>query len=405
MGTTTRPTNDSAGDVHWDGPLAIAACMCGCVAAYGVYLALPLILGALADTYGFSNRQIGWIGSAENAGLLLGSVAVSWLAKAGGYRRLAIAGIAIAMAGNMATLLLNSFAGFASVRLLTGLGSGMCYSAAIACLSLTRRSSRNFSVFVVILVLANSAELWLVPSLVARMGIRGLYVALGLLYVAPLMLLRFVPALVRPPSLASAPGIDAARPTDAVLTSNAWWCLSAVVLFGVAASAFWAYSERIGISIGMTEAAVSKTLTLCNLFSLTGSVLAYRLSRRWGQHRPQLAAIAVMIAVFAAWSAGISVSGYVVGVLLFFEVWSMASVYQLGTLTTIDHSGRYVALVPAAQGIGQSAGPFLAGLLLGRQFTFPQMLMSVTLFAVACFATYASVYRRLRRFSVRIANA
>jgi hypothetical protein len=46
----------------------------------------------------------------------------------------------------------------------------------------------------------------------------------------------------------------------------------------------------------------------------------------------------------------------------------MTQVYQLGTLNTIDRSGRFVALVPAAQGLGQSVGPFITGLLLGWQW-------------------------------------
>ena len=82
-----------------DSPFSVGACMCACVAAYGVYLGLPLILGALADEYGFSNPQIGWIGAAENAGMLLGSVSVSVLGRWASYRLLAAVGIAIALAG------------------------------------------------------------------------------------------------------------------------------------------------------------------------------------------------------------------------------------------------------------------------------------------------------------------
>ena len=377
--------------------------MSACVAAYGVYLGLPLILGALASAYGFSNRQIGWIGSAENLGLLLGSIAVSALAGSGKFRRLVLAGIAIAISGNVVTLFIGSFLSLCSVRIVTGFGSGLCYSAAIACLSLTRRASRNFSVFIVVLVLANSLDLWVIPPIVSLGGVRGLYAVLGLLYLVPALLIKFMPPRIEAASR------DAHRDTFSTRSSSfatlAWACLAAVVLFNVAASAFWAYAERIGAAIGMAETAIANTLTLCNLFSLTGSVLAYWLSRRWGQHRPQLAAIAVMIAVYAVWAAGISTHGYVLGVLLFFEVWSMASVYQLGTLTEIDRSGRYVALIPAAQGIGQSAGPFFAGLLLGWNLDFAQMLSAVDLFAAGCFATYAAVYLRLRRIDPAAAIA
>ena len=111
-----------------------------------------------------------------------------------------------------------------------------------------------------------------------------------------------------------------------------------------------------------------------------------------------------MIGVYLAWSAGITIMGYIVGVMIFFEVWSMASVYQLSTLTGLDQAGRYVALVPASQGLGQSLGPFLAGLLLGWQLKFPQMLLCVTVFAAGCFAAYLYVYLRLRQIHPALAN-
>jgi len=375
--------------------------MFACVAAYGVYLGLPLILGALADEYGFSNPQIGWIGAAENAGMLLGSVSVSVLGRWASYRVLAAVGIAIALTGNTTTLGITSFASFCTVRLLTGVGSGICYSAAIAALSLTKRSSRNFSIFVVVLVIANSLELWLIPDVVAAWHARGIYAVLGLLFLPPALLIGSIPKGLS----GTDPGADAGPAVATREAPLAWACLLGVVLFCVAASAFYAYAERIGLSVGMSENSISNTLTLCNLFSLTGSMLAYALGRRWGQHRPQLGAIIVMIGVYAAWAISLSVPAYISGVLIFFEVWSMASVYQLSTLTGIDPSGRRVALIPAAQGIGQSAGPFLAGTLLDQQLGFAQMLGAVALFAVGSLLSYASVYLRLRRTQPLAANA
>ena len=56
-----------------------------------------------------------------------------------------------------------------------------------------------------------------------------------------------------------------------------------------------------------------------------------------------------------------------------------------------------VALIPAAQGIGQSAGPFLAGTLLDQHLGFARMLGVVALFAVGSLVSYSSVYIHLRR--------
>jgi predicted MFS family arabinose efflux permease len=383
----------TSGEPHWDSPLAVVFCMSACVAAYGV-----------SDSYGFSSRDIGWTGAAENAGMLLGSVLVSMAAKSGRFRLMILTGIAIATAGNAITAFVHSFIPMAGMRLITGFGSGICYSAAIACLSLMRNSARHFSVFIVILVIANSLELWLVPSLLSALGLPGLYAVFALAYLAPVLLLRSIPAIARSCVAAPASGHSHSVVGPQVLRL-AWWCLFAIVMFNVAASAFWAYSERIGAQLGMSAQSVANTLTLCNLFSLTGGALAYWLSRHWGQHRPQLVAIAIMMLVFGAWSLRLSVLGYVVGVLVFFEVWAMTMVFQLGTLNGIDASGQYVALVPAAQGLGQSAGPFIAGALLGWNFGFSQVLMAMLVFIAACFGAYLLVYLRLRRHRPELAAA
>jgi len=65
-------------------------------------------------------------------------------------------------------------------------------------------------------------------------------------------------------------------------------------------------------------------------------------------------------------------------------------------LTGIDPSGRYVALIPAAQGIGQSAGRS-GRTLLAQQLGFAQMLGVVALFAIGSLVSYSGVYLRLRR--------
>src|SRR5579883_2239426 len=171
-----------------EGPIAVVACVSTCVAAYGVYLGLPLILGALATQLNFSDAQIGWIGSAENGGLLLGSVAVSRLARSWRFRTIATLGMPLAILGDLVMREVRSFPVFLAVRLCAGFGGGLCYSAAIAALSRTQLAARNFSIFVFVLVIANSVELWLIPPIVSHWNVGGLYMVLAALYLLPLAL-------------------------------------------------------------------------------------------------------------------------------------------------------------------------------------------------------------------------
>ena len=101
--------------------------------------------------------------------------------------------------------------------------------------------------------------------------------------------------------------------------------------------------------------------------------------------------------MFVVWSQHLVTSLYVSGIALFFEAWAVTAVLQMSTLSMFDVTGRFAALVPAAQGIGQSAGPFVAGSVLGWHQDYPQVLALNAAFVVAAVVLYALVYRRLRR--------
>jgi predicted MFS family arabinose efflux permease len=389
---------------RWDSPAAIAVALTSAIVSYFVWLGLPVILGSLVSGLGFTDEQIGWVGSAEYLGVLLGSVYVSRKARSGRFRRLALAGIAITVCADVATLGTKTIAAFCIVRLIGGAGSGACYSASIACLSLARKPTRTFSILMVVMTIANSLELWWLPRVVNQWGTTGIYTFLAVSYVVPAVLLRLIPARI---TASDRPDEDTntVSPIGAQsITRLAWLCLVGIVLFNVAATSFWAYAERIGEFAGMTVRMISKTLTICNLLGLAGSVAAYWMSRLWGQHRPQLVCFALMILAYGMWGVNLTPRSYVMGVFLFFQVWAIVAVYQLGTLSKIDPSGHYIALVPAAQGVGQCVGPSLAGYLLARQLDFPEMLGAVTLFAVGCLLAYATVYLSLRRLSPALAE-
>jgi predicted MFS family arabinose efflux permease len=382
-----------------------------CAAAYAVYFGLPLILEAIAETYQYSNAQLGWIGAAESGGLLLGAVAVSALGRSLNYRTLIGLGIAIAVVSDIVTLRAPSIAWFCSIRVLGGFGNGLCYSGAVASLSRTSNATRNFSILAAISVVANSFELWLVPRVVGAWGVHGIYVSVALLFVVPTLLLGWMPKeheeFSNTADDAQASGVAGrmmGQLPKSALRNLGWMCLLAIVLFNLAASEFYTFAGRIGTSLGLADQSVSNILTICNLISGSGSIIAYALSRRWGQHRSELAMLSIMVMVFLVWSIYLSRVTFALGTLIFFEVWTIVIVFQLGTLSNIDSTGRRVALVPAAQGVGQSFGPYLAGSLLAMKMTFSNLLLSGAALAVSSLVAYAIVYGRLRTYSHSIAE-
>jgi predicted MFS family arabinose efflux permease len=388
-----QATTQAAPTDRWP---AVVSCIALGTAGYAVYLGLPVILGTLADSIGLDARQIGWLASVELGGMLVASLLTSRLVRSGRYRRIAVAGMALAVTTNLVSTTVTAFATLGALRFAAGVGSGLCYSTAIAALSLSREPARNFSLFGISLIIIGSLELYVLPMIAAQWGAGGVFALLGTAYLAPAALLKFLPTSVSSGELAAlSPNGGTSRAS--VFARLAVFCLAAIVCFNIATSAFWAYSERIGVAIGMAQQTVANALTVLNLLSLGGCALAWWAARRWGQHRTQLVALSVILLVFLGWSRHLESTLYLAGIALFFEAWAVSAVLQMSTLSVFDVTGRYAALIPAAQGIGQSAGPFVAGSLLGWHESYAQLLAFEGALVAAALAFYAWVYRRLRR--------
>jgi hypothetical protein len=87
---------------------------------------------------------------------------------------------------------------------------------------------------------------------------------------------------------------------------------------------------------------------------------------------------------------------YVAVLVIFFMVWNPIDIYQLGTLSNIDHSGRYVAMVPAFQGAANSLGPAGGAFLLEINNSFDLLLMVGSAMMFIAVAIYLYLYATLR---------
>jgi hypothetical protein len=69
-------------------------------------------------------------------------------------------------------------------------------------------------------------------------------------------------------------------------------------------------------------------------------------------------------------------------------------------LGTVDRSGRFAALMPAAQGIGQCLGPIAGGAVFALGMGFKEQLVMDALLIAATAAIYTAVYFTLRNRSL-----
>ncbi len=403
---------------RFDRPTAIAGSIAVAIVGWAVFMGLPILVGALVDFRGFSEAEVGYLASADLGGMFVSSILVSLFVSRMDRRFWVTVGIFVAIGANVAAIYSHDFWSMLGIRVIAGIGAGFCYSIALANLAATTNTARNFSYLVFALVAVNFFELYSLEIISDRWGVAGIFTTFIIINLVILTVWPFLPRGKRGDqhvhtrseaefAVATGHMADEELPLthDFNLPLLGTLCLAAIACFYVMIGGFWAYIERMGVAAGFDDNFVAAALSITTLLSVLGCYIAYGISKRQGQSKPLLAA-PIGIAALLVWLGMHTVAFTFVTVLLAYQLlWNGVDIFQLGTISNIDHSGRYIALVPAAQGLGQTLGPSLAGYFVGLGFGYGAVMNLCATAAVCTSLVYAFVYWDLRRKVPDIADA
>lgn len=411
METETAPNHHQDIQVKnandFDKPTAIFAAVVLGFAGTGVAMGMPLLVGSMADSLGFSEKQLGWLASSDMTGLLVGSVITSLFVAKANRRVLAGVGLLLVILANYFSTQSTDLFPLMISRLCAGIGAGICYSTCAASLAGSYNAARTFSILLFVLVVMNAFIFYIFPIINDRWGVNGLFMFYLLEAVPILLILPLLPAYcgqnteeVNMIAEADTPAIQSKIPD--ILPRL---CLVAVFSFYLLVGAYWAFIERAGVAANLSSTFISGTLTWGQIFSLTGTLLALWLARRFGQSKPLLFALFIMIATMLVLALRVDAITFVFSIFSFSFFWIFIDVFQLGTLSNIDHSGRYAAMVPACQGAAQAVAPTMAGMLLSYQLGFSAVMMMCALASAMALYIYLYVYRQLLQIAPNVADS
>jgi predicted MFS family arabinose efflux permease len=393
---------DAPARVPADAPRAIASCIALAIAGFATFMGMPLLVGAVIDQYGYTEGQGGYVASIEYLGMFVASAIVSLLILRWNRRKLALAGIATALAGNAASLLAASLPALLALRFVSGLGCGTAYAVAVAVLAGTQQRVRNFSLLIFGQVLTNAVVVYVFPLLLARWQVAAIFVS----YCAMLALAAlFIPLL--PPFHAPTGHHAADAPVGHAQVRRwaPWVCLAGVFSFYLMIGAYWAYIERIGVAVGYDEAFVGKAIAVGILLSLVACNAAYHFGRRWGQSRPLLFALAMVALTHVGTGLALGSLAFLVGLAVVNCFWNFTDIYQLGTIAHLDASGVFASRIQGAQMLAMTVSPALAGWLLDHGLGHARLLVLLGGYVAVAFAAYAVVYAGMRRHAPELAEA
>jgi predicted MFS family arabinose efflux permease len=359
-------------------------------------LGMPIIVGGLQDHWGYSAELAGNITSIDLAGLCVGGIMTSaWANRIDWRRYMAIVVIAGALM-NVSCVWFHTLGPLCALRFAAGLASGAAYSSSLALLCQTEDTAKGFSVLIFAQVIANVIVLAAFPAIDNRWGPAGLFVSIAVVLSATVFVVPALPAR-RPPTAGAPTTHEIATPLRVTAIVQAGFCLAAVALVYIAIGSYWAYAERMGISFGLPPTIVHNLLTASVLLSTIGCVAAFRISRSVGQSRPLLAALGVLSVTLLANSVSPHAVMYILTLGAMQLCWNFIDIFQLGTLASVDPSGRGAALVPAAQGVALAIGPAAGGQALTVGQGYAAVLVfsgSAATLAALCFAVVYVWHRR-----------
>jgi predicted MFS family arabinose efflux permease len=382
----------------------IASCLALATVGFLTSMGMPMVVAALIQQYSYTEGDAGYVASNEYLGMFAASAVVSALVLKVSRRKLALAGIIIAVASNAMSLFVTALGSLLAVRFLSGLGCGMAYAVAVAVLAGTSHTVRNF----MFLVFANAGTNVLVlnafPSILDHWHLAGVFLAYCAVLVVTSFCIPWLPAGFAPaqrPLLEGGGLQERSAPHHGVL----WLCLFAVFCFYMMIGGYWAFIVPIGVSIGFDTEFVGQMLSAGILLSIVSCLAAYRLSQRLGQSKPLLFALAIIAITHIGGGVLFGPAAFLVGLVAVNFFWSFTDIYQFGTIANIDHSGVFASRIQGAQMVGYVMSPAWAGWLLDHKLGYPRLLVLFGAYVATALAAYIVAYVVLRRTAPELADA
>ena len=388
----------------FDQPKTIIAAVIISIVGNAVFIGMPMLVGSLADTLGFNEQQLGWLASADLIGIFFASILASLLVNRINRKLLVYIGITVAIIANFSSTLFHDYHTLLAIRIISGLGGGMCYSIGVATLAGTHKTARNFSILLFVLVAVNAIELYTFPTISQQWGVDGIFIFFCLAFISTYFFVRWLPSSNKE-SHSETSSFEAENTTTNIPAWIPWLCLAAVACVYINVGAFWAFIERLGDNANLSADFISNTLALGTLFTLSGCAIATWMGNKYGQSKPLIAAFVVMTAILFLLALRVTPITYVIAATVFNFCWLFIDVFQLGTIGNIDHSGKYAALVPGAQGLTQSVSPAAAGYILSQGYGYAGVMMLCALGTISAMIIYSIVYAKLKQIAPDIADA
>ncbi len=373
---------------------------------YAVMVGLPVISTSWVNNLGFTEVQVGYVTSADLFGLAFGAVIAYFTVAKYDRRHLAVGAATVAIVANLLCIYFQSYDATLILRLAAGIGAGLYTGIAVATIGGHSRPAFAFGLELFAFAFSQAGELKFLPYL----SIEGMYIAFAVTFVIGLAFISWLPR--RPAEAALDVEVDVEESDgdhhvehQHVPAYVPWLVLTAVVFTYINIGGYWAYIELATVGSDASPEWVSSMLVYTSFFSLIGCLFAVLLSNRYGLSKPLLVTLVFQASIVLMLVFGITNYSVAFSMFAFNFCWIFVDIYQAAVISNVDRSGRYVSLLPAAQGLGNGLGPAMAATVLAWGIGYNGVFIMCASASIIAMLVYLYMYLMLRRNIPALADA
>lgn len=369
---------------------SLAAAIFMGVVGPAVFIVQPGFVQGLVELLGLTDKQAGYIASAEMWGIAITTVVMTFGSHMVNWRYVFAVSLLIMIAGNIMSTSTTDFESFLMLRILTGLGAGGIISLSFAAIGLTDDPDRNFGYLIMWVLIYGAIGLLVMPTAYALVGMNGVLWFFAIFAACALLVVRFLPISGETHAQIE----DDATNLPAGLKVMA---LVAMLSYFLAQGVVWAYLFLIGMAAGISEQNVANGLTISQFLGIAGAFTAAMLGNRIGRSAP------LAVGILAGATSLLFIIGefdflaYAVAVGVYNYAWNVVHPFLLASMASFDRRGRVVVYAVAMQMIGLATGPYLAATVISEGVYVNVNSLGIVLFLLSLLLILPPVIIQARR--------
>ena len=330
------------------------------------------------DSLGYSQVEAGYLTSVEVGAIALGSFATVPFTSGSVLRKLALLFAVVVIGANALSAFAQSFEALAACRFMSGFGGGVILASGYAAIGRTQDPDRLYALVFVLVGIAASIVLALLPLIVKTFG--GASYFLTLACITSIL----IPAYIWSELPEADEVLNQTAEVNTVLRQDLFkvsLLLMAIFLVAFLETCVWTYIERRGLHLGINEVTMGYMLGICTVAGVSGGVLASVLGSKYGRAIPIAFALILqgfcVAIMYLLPNHNLFFTGLVLWSFCLFFVYP----YLLGAAASFPNPAKWTVIGGALMTVGSVFAPALSGLAIGdagyQSFAWMLIVLSV----------------------------